>query len=265
MLEALQAGSSLDAGGRDAAAAAAAHGVLSRLTSWAKRRARCGAQADGGRRARRRREDGRARARHARPQSGSSRAPRGRRRCEGLVHAHGWRRPLGADAARERTRDASSVGIGEAVRARLGHPVSAEGSAEADSPEFARDLDEVRTGGRVSARRVRPTRPRRAIFWTLQTPRPLERGGARRGGSARNEARSERAAVRGPQRRVLRRARRGLRGEVPDPALAAGHRHSRARGTRLGGSVLGAAPRHASAPRTTRRRTRRARARPRPC
>jgi hypothetical protein len=168
MLEALQAGRTLDAGGRVAAAAAAAHGVLSRLTTG---------QGDALDAALKRTLD-------PIPPAG---------RTDGLAlggeiaeKIAAQRRADGADAKVSFT---PTAGVGRwwptppanspallphwgSVKPFVLDPVTRfplKGPPRHDSPEFARELDEVRTlGARLSSART-ADQTAAAIFWTVQT------------------------------------------------------------------------------------------------
>lgn len=168
MFEALQAGRTLDAGGRDAAAAAAAHGVLSRLTTG---------QGDALDAALKRTVDA------IPPAARTDGLALGAETAEKIV---AQRRADGADAKVPFT---PTAGVGRwwptppanapallphwgSVKPFVLDPVTQfhlKGPPRHDSPEFARELDEVRTwGARLSSTRT-ADQTAAAIFWTVQT------------------------------------------------------------------------------------------------
>ena len=172
VLEALQAGSSLDPGGRDAAAAAAAYGVLSRLTSG---------QDDALNAALKRTVDA---------------VPAGASKTDGLALGTQTAERIVArcrvDGADAKVAFTPTPGVGRwqptppaNTPAILPHWGSVKpfvldsatrfplkGPPKHNSPEFARDLDEVETvGARLSATRT-ADQTAAAIFWTVQTPVP---------------------------------------------------------------------------------------------
>ncbi|HEU4385576.1 MAG TPA: vanadium-dependent haloperoxidase [Anaeromyxobacteraceae bacterium] len=194
MLEALQAASSLDPGGRDAAAAAAAYGVLSRLTSG---------QADALDAALKRTVDA---------------VPAGAAKTDGLAlgtqtaeRIVAQRRSDGADA---KVAFTPTPGAGRwqptppaNAPAILPHWGSVKpfvldsatrfplkGPPKLDSPQLARELDEVRSvGARLSATRT-ADQTAAAIFWTVQTPVPWN-AAARAAAAAHATTREENARL----------------------------------------------------------------------
>ena len=194
MLEALQAGSSLDPGGRDAAAAAAAYGVLTHLTSGqgealdaALKRtvdavlagaAKANGLAVGTQTAERIvarcREDGADAKVEFTPNPGTGRwQPTPPANAPAILPHWGSVRPFVLDSA---TR----------------FPL--KGPPKLDSPQYARDLDEVRdAGARLSATRT-ADQTAAAIFWTVQTPVPWN-AAARAAAAAHATTREENARL----------------------------------------------------------------------
>lgn len=193
MFEALQAGRTLDAGGRDAAAAAAAHGVLSRLTTG---------QGDALDAALKRTVD-------AIPTAARTDGlALGAETAEKIV---AQRRADGADAKVSFT---PTAGVGRwwptppanapallphwgSVKPFVLDPVTLfqlKGPPRHDSPEFARELDEVRTlGARLSSTRT-ADQTAAAIFWTVQTLVPWN-AAARAAAAAHGNTREENARL----------------------------------------------------------------------
>lgn len=193
MFEALQAGRTLDAGGRDAAAAAAAHGVLSRLTTG---------QGDALDAALKRTMDA------IPPAARTDGLALGAETAEKIV---AQRRADGADAKVSFT---PTAGVGRwwptppanapallphwgSVKPFVLDPVTRfelKGPPRHDSPEFARELDEVRTlGARLSSTRT-ADQTAAAIFWTVQTLVPWN-AAARAAAAAHGNTREENARL----------------------------------------------------------------------
>ncbi len=193
MFEALQAGRTLDAGGRDAAAAAAAHGVLSRLTTG---------QGDALDAALKRTMDA------IPPAARTDGLALGAETAEKIV---AQRRADGADA---KVSFRPTAGVGRwwptppanapallphwgSVKPFVLDPVTRfelKGPPSHDSPEFARELDEVRTlGARLSSTRT-ADQTAAAIFWTVQTLVPWN-AAARAAAAAHGNTREENARL----------------------------------------------------------------------
>jgi PAP2 superfamily len=194
MLEALQAGNSLDSGGRDAAAAAAAYGVLSRLTSG---------QGDALDAALKRTVDA---VPAGAPKTdglalGAQTAERIVARCrvdgaeakvafKPMAAAGRWQPtpPANAPAILPHWGSVKPFVLDSATRFPL------KGPPKLDSKEFARDLDEVRTiGARLSTTRT-ADQTAAAIFWTVQTPLPWN-AAARAAAAAHATTREENARL----------------------------------------------------------------------